>query len=124
MFGVCNDSKGVSTWGRWRLSNNQQRIKSPSQIAREGMELQRIESERAKGRMEAGKEVDPDLNSDQGRTLDHVAASLGISRDRWYKLKTVFERAESGGCPGVVRGMSGGTGTYHGENHHGGGSLR
>jgi ParB-like chromosome segregation protein Spo0J len=81
---------------------NQQRLKSPSQIAREGMELQRIEAERAAMRRkatqnnESGKAVDLNSDHQEGRSLDHVAASLGISRDRWYKLKTIFEKAESG----------------------------
>ena len=42
--------------------------------------------------METGKKIDPSLNSDQGNTLDAVAESLGISRDRWYKLRKTHER--------------------------------
>lgn len=76
---------------------NQQRIKSPSQIAREGMELQRIESERAKQRQGTRSDLgNVRLDSNESNTLENVAASLGISRDRWYKLKTIFEKAEAG----------------------------
>ena len=66
--------------------------------------MQRIESERAALRRKAtqnneeGRAVD--LKSDQqGRTLDHVAASLGISRDRWYKLKTAHYPRERENSP-------------------------
>ena len=62
------------------------------------MELQRIESERAKVRQLSGlnnqEPVRLNSNEREGNSLDHVAAALGISRDRWYKLKTVFERAD------------------------------
>lgn len=78
------------------ISSNKQREKSPSQIAREGSELQRIESERARKRMEAGKKVDPSANWQQGRTDDHVAAELGMSTRTWQRLKTIFERAQHG----------------------------
>lgn len=71
-----------------------------SQIAREGAELQRIEAERAAARKRAtqfGGEGTVPLNSKEpGESLDAVAASLGISRDRWYKIRTVFEKAQSG----------------------------
>ena len=71
---------GLSVWG------GQQHIKSPSQIAREGMELQRIESERAKQRMSEGGKQGVLDSAHLGKTESHVVASLGISRDRWYKL--------------------------------------
>ena len=59
--------------------------------------MQRIESERAKRRQGARTDLgDISLIPNEGNTLDAVAASLGISRDRWYKLKTIFERAKSG----------------------------
>ncbi|NCC86034.1 MAG: hypothetical protein EOM03_18335, partial [Clostridia bacterium] len=77
------------------ISSNKQREKSPSQIAREGSELQRIEAERAKKRMEAGKRLDPKLNLAKGATDEHVAAELGMSTAQWKKLKTIFERAKS-----------------------------
>ena len=68
------------------------------------MELQRIESERADLRKKAtqfGSEEDTvGLNSDPpGKSLDHVAASLGISRDRWYKLNTAHYPRERENSP-------------------------
>lgn len=84
------------------ISSNKQREKSPSQIAREGSELQRIEAERAARRRratqnnEAAKAVSLNSNEQDGNTLDAVASCLGISRDRWYKIKTIFERAQQG----------------------------
>jgi hypothetical protein len=53
--------------------------------------------------MEAGKAIDPTLISKEGigEALDAVAASLGISRDRWYKIRTIFERAKSGDAEAV-----------------------
>jgi hypothetical protein len=80
------------------ISSNKQRVKTASQIAREGAELQRIEAERAALRRratqnnEAARAV-PMNSKELGESLDAVAASLGISRDRWYKIRTVFERA-------------------------------
>ena len=73
--------------------------RSLSQIAREGKELQRIEAERAlRRKSEGGKGgVKDELNSAHlGRTDEHVAESLGISRDRWYKLRKIFTKAEEG----------------------------
>ena len=32
----------------------------------------------------------------EGESLDAVAESLGISRDRWYKLRKIFTKAEEG----------------------------
>ena len=75
-------------------------MKSVSQIAAEGMELQRIEGERAKKRQLASLKnqevVRLDSNERDGNALDAVAASLGISRDRWFKLKTIFTKAQQG----------------------------
>lgn len=78
------------------ISSNKQRAKTLSQIAREGKELQRIEAERAKRRMETGKKIDPETNLSKGATDEHVAAELGMSMTQWKKLKTVFDRAKSG----------------------------
>jgi ABC-type transporter Mla MlaB component len=81
--------------------SNKQREKSPSQIAREGSELQRIEAERAARRRratqnnEAAKAVELNL-AQLGRTDEHVAAELGMSMTQWKKLRTIFERAKSG----------------------------
>ena len=51
-----------------------------------------------------GKDAAASLNSNEpGNTLDAVAASLGISRDRWYKIKTIFERAKSGDAEAATR---------------------
>jgi hypothetical protein len=64
--------------------------------------LQRIEAERAALRRratqnnEAAKAVSLNSNEQDGNTLDAVAASLGISRAQWYKLRSVFEKAQGG----------------------------
>lgn len=61
--------------------------------------MQRIEAERAKRRQGARTDLgNIPMNSKEGsgESIDAVAASLGISRDRWYKIKTIFERAKSG----------------------------
>ena len=71
-------------------------MKTVSQIAREGAELQRIEGERARKRMEAGKRIDPETNLSKGSTDEHVAEALGVSMTQWKKLKTIFARAVSG----------------------------
>ena len=72
-------------------------MKTVSQIAAEGMELQKVEAERAKQRMEAGKKADPTQNlGEGGESTEHVASALGISPEQWRKLRTVFQKAQSG----------------------------
>lgn len=79
------------------ISSNKQRVKTTTQIAREGAELQRIEGERARKRMEAGKRIDPTQNfGEGGETDEHVAKALGMSKEQWRKIRTVFEKAQSG----------------------------
>lgn len=67
------------------------------------MELQRIESERAKRRQGARTDLDNIRldSSESGKSDEHVAASLGISRDRWFKLKTIFTKAQQGDAEAV-----------------------
>ena len=45
---------------------------------------------------EGGKGEGTLKSNDLGEYLDAVAASLGISRDRWFKLKTIFTKAQQG----------------------------
>ena len=65
------------------------------------MELQRIETERAALRRraaqnnEAAKAVPQNLG-ELGESAEHVASALGISPEQWRKLKTVFQKAQSG----------------------------
>ncbi|NCB53158.1 MAG: hypothetical protein EOM54_14980 [Clostridia bacterium] len=68
--------------------------------------MQRIETERAAIRRRATQNNDtakavPMNSKELGESLDAVASSLGISRDRWYKIRTIFERAKSGDAEAV-----------------------
>lgn len=96
------------------ISSNKQREKSPSQIAREGSELQRIERERNRLKQAAaaaatnsklGRDANEEtlsLNSNEAsQSLADVAETLGISRDRWYKIRTIFEKAQHGDAEAV-----------------------
>ena len=87
------------------ISSNKQREKSPSQIAREGSELQRIESVRSERRrlstLKQNADTDVQNLGQRGRTDKHVADSLGISQEQWRKIRTIFERAKSGDAEAV-----------------------
>ena len=59
--------------------------------------MQRVEAERAKRRMEAGKKPDPTQNlGEGGESAEHVASALGISVEQWRKLRAIFQKAQSG----------------------------
>lgn len=80
------------------IESNRQRVKTVSQIAAEGMELQKVEAERAKRRQGARTDLDnlPANLPESGESAEHVAESLGISTTQWKKLKTIFQKAQSG----------------------------
>ena len=80
------------------IESNRQRVKTVSQIAAEGMELQKVEAERAKRRQGARTDLDnlPTNLPESGESAEHVAESLGISTTQWKKLKTIFQKAQSG----------------------------
>ena len=82
------------------IESNRQRVKTVSQIAAEGMELQRIEGERAKRRMESTLKQNADTATpnlgERGESAEHVASALGISPEQWRKLRTIFQKAQSG----------------------------
>ena len=65
------------------------------------MELQKVEAERAARRKKAtqfgndASSVEPNLAQPE-RTDEHVASELGLSTAQWKKLKTVFQKAQSG----------------------------
>jgi len=83
------------------IESNRQRVKTTSQIAAEGMELQRIEGERAAQRRRAAQNNEsakavPQNLGELGESAEHVASALGISAEQWRKLRTVFQKAQSG----------------------------
>ncbi len=82
------------------IESNRQRVKTVSQIAAEGMELQKVEAERAKRRMESTLKQNADTATpnlgERGESTEHVASALGISPEQWRKLRTVFQKAQSG----------------------------
>ena len=63
------------------------------------MELQKVEAERARLRQLANLKnqdvVEPNL-AQRERTDEHVASELGLSAAQWKKLKTIFQKAQSG----------------------------
>ena len=83
------------------IESNRQRVKTVSQIAAEGMEFQKVEAERAARRKKAtqfgSESTDPqNLGEPKGESAEHVASALGISPEQWRKLRTVFQKAQSG----------------------------
>ena len=98
------------------IESNRQRVKTVSQIAAEGMELQKVEGERAKRRQLASLKnqdvVEPNL-AQRERTDEHVASELGMSAAQWKKLKTVFQKAQSGDAEAreLMKALDAGDGT-------------
>ena len=81
------------------------------------MELQKVEAERAARRKKAtqfGSEpTDPANLPEPGESAEHVAESLGISTTQWKKLKTVFQKAQSGDAEAkeLMKALDAGDGT-------------
>lgn len=96
------------------------REKSPSQIAREGSELQRIESVRSERRrlstLKQNADTDESNWTQRGRTDELVAKELGMSTGTWKRLKLVFEKAKQGdeNAQGLVKSLDAGTISVHG----------
>ena len=91
-------NRALTMFSRSLIESNRQRVKTVSQIAAEGMELQKVEAERAKRRQGARTDLDnlPANLPESGESAEHVAESLGISTTQWKKLRTVFQKAQSG----------------------------
>jgi ParB-like chromosome segregation protein Spo0J len=78
------------------IQSNFQRIKTAEVLAREFMELRRIESELAHLRMIAGQAADPGSNLSRGRAADIAAKALRLSRNTAKKIVRVVEAADQG----------------------------
>jgi ParB-like chromosome segregation protein Spo0J len=82
---------------------NDQREKTFSEMAAEMAELKRIEEERARRRMEAGKKNDPPENLPEasGDVRDIIAVKYNISGKQVDKMLAIFERAQQGDAEAI-----------------------
>lgn len=77
------------------IHHNKQRTKTFSQKMREAMELEEIESERAKKRQGTRSDIKQTFASSEfGQTRDKVASELDMSGETYRKAKRVWKAAE------------------------------